>query len=66
MIVNGVQKFNLKNFLFTDTSKHNAISDLCNFESDKKLNNILTKKNTEFALARMSAHEMNWKNNSGR
>ena len=54
MSVNEVQKCNLKNFLFTDTFKHNAISDLCNFESDKKLNNILTK-STEFAFARMKA-----------
>jgi len=25
------------NFLFTDTFIHNAVSDLCNFESDKKI-----------------------------
>jgi hypothetical protein len=37
MGVNEVQKCNLMDFLFKDTSKHKAISDLCNFETDKKI-----------------------------
>jgi hypothetical protein len=54
MSVNEVQKCHLKNFLFTDTPKHNAISDLRNFESEKKIINILTN-STEFVLARVKA-----------